>query len=435
MEFGDAEWLDDPDLGRLGPPSSNGDGTKSRAGRQPIALVKYADMAARLTGRPLVRGILEREQVSVVYGEAGCGKTFLALDVGLHIAAGLDWLGRRVAQGPVVYIAAEAPGGIVNRAATWRQASGIADLPFAAITSPVDLCHPEAGDARPQARRAVERLPALVRAGRCSAAGVAGADSVMHPGIPQGEIDEAYTLDSEAAAAEFGAEFRSDISGFLDRELVEAAVDRGVVVRPPQPEIAYQAFTDPSGGRGDSFTCAIAHDEGEAAILDCLFERRAPFDPSTVVHDIAELLRSCRISDVEGDMYAAEWVVSAFGKEGIAHRASERDRSAIYLDALPLFTSGRVRLIDNARLIHQFAGLERRTSRVGRDLVDHPPGGSDDAANAAAGAVVLVAGSGGAPASNRGIWQLYRAQAEARGFVSRPGSQVPLPLLQRGIAQ
>jgi hypothetical protein len=258
---------------------------------------------------------------------------------------------------------------------------------------------------------------------------------VMHPGIPQAEVDEAYALDPEAAAAEFGAEFRSDISGFLDRELIEAAVDRGVVVRAPQPDAAYQAFTDPSGGRGDSFTCAIAHDEGDAAILDCLFERRAPFDPSTVVRDIADLLRSYRVSEVEGDKYAAQWTVEAFAKEGIAYRSSERDRSAIYLDALPLFTSGRVRLVDNARLIHQFAGLERRTSRVGRDLVDHMPGGADDLCNSAAGALVLVAGSGGAPASNRGIWLLYKQRAEALGYVPRPGSVVPLPLLQRGAAR
>jgi hypothetical protein len=258
---------------------------------------------------------------------------------------------------------------------------------------------------------------------------------VMHPGIPQSEVDEAYALDTEAALAEFGAEFRSDISGFLDRELVEAAVDRGVTVRPPQPGIAYQAFTDPSGGRGDAFTCGIAHDEGEAAILDCLFERRAPFDPSTVVHDIAELLRSYRISEVTGDKYAAQWTVEAFAKEGIAYRSSERDRSAIYLDALPLFTSGRVRLVDNTRLVHQFAGLERRTSRIGRDLVDHGPGGSDDAANAAAGAVVLVAGSGGAPASNRGIWTWYKQEAERLGWRPRPVSQMPLPLSHGGIAQ
>src|SRR5438105_4416608 len=44
-----------------------------------------------------------------------------------------------------------------------------------------------------------------------------------------------------------------------------------------------------------------------------------------------------------------------------------RDRSTIYLDVLPLFTSGRVRLVDNRRLTTQFASLERRTSSIGKD--------------------------------------------------------------------
>jgi hypothetical protein len=70
---------------------------------------------------------------------------------------------------------------------------------------------------------------------------------------------------------------------------------------------------------------------------------------------------------------AANWVVEAFAKTGIRYLQSERDRSAIYLDALPLFTSGRARLIDNARLVAQFAALERRTFSTGRDvwITDH----------------------------------------------------------------
>jgi hypothetical protein len=55
---------------------------------------------------------------------------------------------------------------------------------------------------------------------------------------------------------------------------------------------------------------------------------------------------------------------------GLSYVHSQRDRSAIYLDALPLFTSGRVRLLDNPRLAGQLSALERRTSTGGRDLLD-----------------------------------------------------------------
>jgi hypothetical protein len=220
---------------------------------------------------------------------------------------------------------------------------------------------------------------------------VKGPSTAFNPMLPRAIIDAALERDPEAAAAEWLSEWRSDLSGFLDRELIDAAVDPGVVVRPPRPGVRYVAFCDPSGGRGDSFTCSLAHAEGTEAILDCLFERKAPFDPSTVVGDIAGLLRSYRVGEITGDRYAAEWVVGAFKKAGIRYVQSERDRSAIYLDVLPLFTAGRARLPDNQRLIHQFVGLERRTFRSGRDRVDHPAGAHDDCANSAAGALVLAA--------------------------------------------
>jgi hypothetical protein len=113
---------------------------------RPIELIRYEDLTPRLDSRPLVKGILEREQTSLMFGDAGTGKTFLALDIGLHVAAGRDWAGRRVAAGGVVYVAAEAGRSIANRVAAWRQEYGLDILPFAAVTSPVDLCHANSGD-------------------------------------------------------------------------------------------------------------------------------------------------------------------------------------------------------------------------------------------------------------------------------------------------
>jgi len=50
-----------------------------------------------------------------------------------------------------------------------------------------------------------------------------------------------------------------------------------------------------------------------------------------------------------------------------------------------MLNSGRVDLLDNAGSIVQFLGLERRTSRAGRDTIDHAPNAHDDVANAIAG--------------------------------------------------
>ena len=47
-------------------------------------------------------------------------------------------------------------------------------------------------------------------------------------------------------------------------------------------------------------------------------------------------------------------------------------------------------LLENPRLLSQLRGLERKTSRIGRDVVDHTPGAHDDLANAVAGALVCA---------------------------------------------
>jgi hypothetical protein len=93
---------------------------------------------------------------------------------------------------------------------------------------------------------------------------------------------------------------------------------------------------------------------------------------------------------VVADRYAAQWPVAAFGRHGITLAHSDRDRSQIYLDTLPLFTTGRARLLDNDRLIAQVAGLVRTTTPGGRDKVDHSKTGADDLCNSAAGVLVAA---------------------------------------------
>ena len=104
----------------------------------------------------------------------------------------------------------------------------------------------------------------------------------MYPSAPAEEIARAYDDDPQAAAAEYGAEFRQDLAAFVDRETVEAAVVLGRRELPPAADISYVAFCDPSGGSSDSMTLAIAHaDAAGAGVLDCLREERPPFPPES----------------------------------------------------------------------------------------------------------------------------------------------------------
>jgi hypothetical protein len=246
---------------------------------------------------------------------------------------------------------------------------------------------------------------------------VKGSTRQFNPQVSETIIARQLAEDRPRYAAEYLSEWRDDLSSYISRELLDAAVDVGVTVRPPVAGISFFAFADPSGGAHDSFTLGISHREkDETVVLDMLYERKPPFNPSETVEEIAKLLKSYGCSKVTGDRYAAGWTVEAFQKVGVKYIASERDRSQIYLDTLPLFASGRCRLIDNQRLVSQFAQLERRTFSTGKDRVDHGSSGKDDACNSAAGALVLAAGKGGydsslswvgapEPGKGRSLWE------------------------------
>ena len=111
-------------------------------------------------------------------------------------------------------------------------------------------------------------------------------------------------------------------------------------------------------------TMAIAHREGDVAVLDYIGERRPPFSPDSVVREFADAFQSYRVSSIRGDRYAGAWPRERFRAHGIDYVPADKTRSEIYLEFLPLLNSKRVDLLDNARMIAQFVGLERRTARA-----------------------------------------------------------------------
>ena len=219
--------------------------------------------------------------------------------------------------------------------------------------------------------------------------------STMNPVVPPHTIATAYDEDPIAAAAEYCAEFRTDVEGLVSREVVEAATVPGRAGLPPVAATHYLAFTDPSGGAQDAFALAISHTEvrGDAivAVLDYLTERRPPFSPDQVVGEYAKALKSYGVTTVQADKYAGAWVVEAFAKYGVHCEQSASPKSDIYRELVPLLHSGRAELLDDLRLKAQLLGLERRTARGGKDSIDHAPGAHDDLANAVAGSIVLAA--------------------------------------------
>ena len=223
---------------------------------------------------------------------------------------------------------------------------------------------------------------------------VSARTQALNPTMSADKIARAIAADPEAAASEWEGGFRNDISSFLSDDVIDAAVDASRPIElPPQKGIQYKAFCDASGGRKDAFTLAIGHREGERIVLDVVrgTKANASFDPQQVVNEYAALLKEYRINRVRGDNYSAEWVVSAWRSAQIAYERSEVAKSGLYLESLPLWMRGLISLPDHPVLLRELRLLERRTSRMGKDVVDHGRTGSDDHANAVAGAIYMLA--------------------------------------------
>lgn len=208
-------------------------------------------------------------------------------------------------------------------------------------------------------------------------------------------LTEQFKDDPASAAAEYGAEFRKDVEAFVSIEVVEACVEPGTYERAPVHGVSYSAFVDPSGGSQDSMTLAISHHEGAGddalTVIDAVREVKPPFSPEGVVKDFCDLLKVYGINSVTGDRYAGEWPREQFRKHGVSYIVSERARSDLYREMLPILNSGRAVLLDDDKTVNQIVGLERRVARGGRDSIDHAPGSHDDRANAVAGALVCAA--------------------------------------------
>jgi hypothetical protein len=122
-------------------PSSIAQIQEHPAQRGDIEVIHFRDMQPRIEDRTIVGDLLNQRETSLAVGDSATAKTFLAIDLGLHVAAGRDWFDRATKQSGVIYIAAEAGRGIVNRVAAYKlHYQGTPDdLPFAAIVSPVNL--------------------------------------------------------------------------------------------------------------------------------------------------------------------------------------------------------------------------------------------------------------------------------------------------------
>ena len=74
--------------------------------------------------KPLVKDTIFKGTLARMAGKPGDGKSFMALDLACCVATGMDWHGRPVARGKVVYLAAEGLSGLALRLQAWERHHG-----------------------------------------------------------------------------------------------------------------------------------------------------------------------------------------------------------------------------------------------------------------------------------------------------------------------
>jgi hypothetical protein len=107
-----------------------------------LALVPFHEIEVGKTSPYLVKGLIPREGLIVVWGPPKCGKSFWTFDLAMHIALGWSYRGRRIVQGPVVYVACEGAHGFKARIAAYRQrhlADHAGNVPFYLVGARLSL--------------------------------------------------------------------------------------------------------------------------------------------------------------------------------------------------------------------------------------------------------------------------------------------------------
>ena len=146
-------------------PRGNGSEQQSASKDPRFKLCAFDDVILGSERVCFVKGLIPRTGLVVVWGPPKCGKSFWTFDLTMHITLGWEYRGRRVEQGPVVYLALEGSKGFQARIEAFRHrflAEEHDPVPFFLIADALNLAKDHAdliGCIRMQAQ---EQLPAVV---------------------------------------------------------------------------------------------------------------------------------------------------------------------------------------------------------------------------------------------------------------------------------
>ncbi len=110
-------------------------------GNGPVRLYSTSELLRLPPPTWMIDPILPTGALAALYGEPESGKSFVALDMAMCVASGLDWFGRKTRPGYVVYIGAEGGTGIGKRVSAWLKAQNLkpTDASIAWLIEPIPI--------------------------------------------------------------------------------------------------------------------------------------------------------------------------------------------------------------------------------------------------------------------------------------------------------
>lgn len=87
-------------------------------------MLSLDQVAKRPPPQPLIKELLNLDSAAWLIGAPGSRKSFVALDMAMHVAAGKPWQGLKTTQARVLIVAAEGAGGMGKRVRAYEKAHG-----------------------------------------------------------------------------------------------------------------------------------------------------------------------------------------------------------------------------------------------------------------------------------------------------------------------
>jgi hypothetical protein len=118
--------------------TSVGDAVANRS-KERFQITWFDDVDQSAAKEEILQGVLGAGEFSLFVAKPGTAKSVLVGDIGCHVAAGMDWHGRKVKQGLVVFYAAERKRLTERRVAAWRKKHDVTNIPFVVVGGKLDM--------------------------------------------------------------------------------------------------------------------------------------------------------------------------------------------------------------------------------------------------------------------------------------------------------